>query len=254
MSKSYPRPKAGIVCPVRFCMLLYYSNKRDEGAIEIQKKGCWWYGSVKEKYYFCIVLKGRTREAFPNMKSLNKYTMRRIVTIILLLGCVMTMNAQTTAAAKNRVNEIKKMYAQAKESMKYRKDAELPPDEMVVSTDYMAAGAGPIKDVYHYYFSGDFDENVGADMYEVYFITRNHNVGATDYYEEYLFDDNKLVFYYEKSGDNETRYYFSGNKLVHSIIKGEESNWKEIDSNLLMLQRFASDTVTSFGLLMNRNY
>jgi len=54
VSKSYPRPKAGIVCPVRFCMLLYYSNKRDEGAIEIQKKAASGMGVWKKNITFAL--------------------------------------------------------------------------------------------------------------------------------------------------------------------------------------------------------
>ena len=180
--------------------------------------------------------------------------MKRIVTILLLVCCVLSVNAQNTAAAKKRVAEIKQMYAGVKERKQYLKDAELPPYEMDITNEYMAAGAGPIKEVYHYCYSGDFDPDSGCDVYEVNFITHSHNVGDIDFYEEYLFDKGVLAFYYEKKGDNETRYYFDKGKLVHSIVKGEESNWREMDADLTMLHRYAADTVEAFSLLMNRNY
>ena len=173
----------------------------------------------------------------------------------LLLTSVLTAGAQTTADARNRVAEIKKMYAGVAESQKYRKETELPPNEMVIRNDYMAAGAGPTHEEYHYFYSGDFDEDFGADLYKVSFITLKHNVGSLDYYEEFLFDDDgTLAFFFQKQAGNETRYYFAKGKLVHSIVKGEESHWRELDASLLMLQRYASDTVSAFSLLMNRNY
>ena len=181
--------------------------------------------------------------------------MKKINLFLMLLFCALSMKAQTTAAAKNRVAAIKKMYSQVAESKKYRKETELPPDEMVIKNDYMAAGAGPIHEEYHYFYSGDFNEEVGADLYEVFFITHKYNVGAIDFYEELLFDnDGTLAFFYQKQDTNETRYYFDKGKLVHSIVKGQESNWREIDDDLQMLLRYASDNVASFNLLMNRNY
>ena len=53
----------------------------------------------------------------------------------LLLTSVLTAGAQTTADARNRVAEIKKMYAGVAESQKYRKETELPPNEMVIRND-----------------------------------------------------------------------------------------------------------------------
>ncbi len=181
--------------------------------------------------------------------------MRKWIATLSFLCCVLTLSAQSSPAAKNRVAEIKEMYSQVAESKKYRKETELPPDEMVIKNDYMAAGAGPIHEEYHYFYSGDFDEDAGADLYEVFFITYKYNVGSLNYYEELLFDDDgTLAFFFQKQDSNETRYYFDKGKLVHSLVKGEECSWRAIDDELLTLHRYASDMVTSFGLLMNRNY
>ena len=74
-------------------------------------------------------------------------TIKRIVTILLLVCCVLSVNAQNTAAAKKRVTEIKQMYAGVKERKQYLKDAELPPYEMDITNEYMAAVS----------FSGNYD-------------------------------------------------------------------------------------------------
>ena len=149
--------------------------------------------------------------------------MKRIVTILLLVCCVLSVNAQNTAAARKRVAEIKQMYTEVKERKQYLKDAELPAYEMDITNEYMAAGAGPIKEVYHFCYSGDFDSDSHSDVYEVDFITHSHNVGAIEFYEEYLFDKGVLAFYYEKKGDDETRYYFDKGKCLET--KGQDNRY-----------------------------
>ena len=139
--------------------------------------------------------------------------MRKISLLLLLFVFAGTLQAQNAQVAK-----IRKMYAQAKETMAQKKKAELPPDETVVTSNYMAAGAGPIKDVTHYFYSGDFDETLGNQYYTPYFITRKYNVGAREYYEEFLFDKGSLVFYFNKSQNDETRYYWAPGGFFHQDV------------------------------------
>ena len=164
--------------------------------------------------------------------------MKKIVLSIILclcaLGSVQAQNAQ--------VANIRKMYAEAKEIIANKKKAEVPPDETVVTSNYMAPGAGPIKDVTHYFYSGEYDENLRNVYYTPYFITRSYNVGARDFYEEFLFDKGSLVFYFSKSQNDETRYYFGAGGFFHEVIKGE----KQMDE--------ANDLVEAFHRLMNREY
>lgn len=172
---------------------------------------------------------------------------------VLMTLAVIPVTAQNTPEAKARVAEIRKLYTNAKESIAFRKEAELPPDEMVINNSYMAAGAGPIKEVYHYYYSGDYKEDFG-DFYEVYFITHSHNVGAMEYYEEVLYDnDGAPAFYYEHSPEGEFRYYFDKWKVIHEISTGKDPR-KEYDEELLLLQRYCADLTNAFNSLMNRNY
>ena len=170
--------------------------------------------------------------------------MKKIVLSIILclcaLGSVQAQNAQ--------VANIRKMYAEAKEIMANKKKAEVPPDETVVTSNYMAPGAGPIKDVTHYFYSGEYDENLRNVYYTPYFITRSYNVGARDFYEEFLFDKGSLVFYFSKSQNDETRYYFGAGGFFHEVIKGE----KQMDE--VFASRLANDLVEAFHRLMNREY
>ena len=175
--------------------------------------------------------------------------MRKISLLLLLFVFAGTLQAQNAQVAK-----IRKMYAQAKETMAQKKKAELPPDETVVTSNYMAAGAGPVKDVTRYYYSGDYDEDLGREAYEVYFMVRKYNVGAVDYYQEFLFDEEgDLAFYYEKNEGNETRFYFSKNGdgdegLVHEI----NSSSRTIEPPFAL--RIAHELGNAFHLLMNREF
>ena len=170
--------------------------------------------------------------------------MKKIVLSIILclcaLGSVQAQNAQ--------VANIRKMYAEAKEIIANKKKAEVPPDETVVTSNYMAPGAGPIKDVTHYFYSGEYDENLRNVYYIPYFITRSYNVGARDFYEEFLFDKGSLVFYFSKSQNDETRYYFGAGGFFHEVVKGE----KQMDE--VFASRLANDLVEAFHRLMNREY
>jgi hypothetical protein len=171
---------------------------------------------------------------------------RRLINLLVIAYCLLVSvgaSAQNTQVAK-----IRKMYGEAKEVMANKQKAELPPDETVVTSNYMAAGAGPIKDETHYFYSGDFDEDLGAQYYTPYFITRKYNVGARNYYEEYLFDKGSLVFYFCKSQNDETRYYWGTNGFFHQDVKGQ----KMMDE--VIASRIAYDLKDAFDKLMNREF
>ena len=170
--------------------------------------------------------------------------MKKIVMLTVLCLCALSsVQAQNAQVAK-----IRQMYADAKEIMANKKKAEVPPDETVVTSNYMAPGAGPIKDVTHYFYSGEFDENLGNVFYTPYFMTRSYNLGAREYYEEFLFDKGSLVFYFNKSQNDETRYYWGSSGFFHEAIKGQ----KMMDE--VFASRLANDLVEAFHRLMNREY
>jgi hypothetical protein len=168
--------------------------------------------------------------------------MRKIV-FILTLAFALAAQAQDAQVAN-----IRKLYAEVKENMDYRKAAEIPPNETVVTSNYMAPGAGPTKDVTHYFYDCDYDEEISTYIYTPYFITRKYNVGAIDYYEEFLFDKGSLVFYFCKTESTETRYYWGSNGFLHKTLKGDP-NMDEVFAS-----RLAGDLKAAFDRLMNREY
>ena len=181
-------------------------------------------------------------------KAIAYYTkiqpmLRKTILMMMLFVFTGTLQAQNAQVAN-----IRKMYAQAKEMMTQKKPAGVPPNETVVTSNYMAAGAGPVKDVTHYYYNGDFDENLGAEYYTPYFMTRKYNVGAREYYEEFLYDKGSLVFYFSKCQGNETRFYWGAGGFFHEDIKGE----KQMDE--VYASRLANDLKDAFDKLMNREY
>ena len=158
--------------------------------------------------------------------------MRKKTLFIALLVLSTAAQAQSDA----RVTEIRKLYAEVKQAIELKIQDGSPHDDMVVSLDYMAPGAGPIKDITHYYYDGEYDEEARTVVYRPNFITRKYNVGAMEFYEEFLFDDGSLVFYFCKQEDNETRYYWGLSGYLREDIKGERlssPNSAASDANLM---------------------
>ena len=168
--------------------------------------------------------------------------MRKALTAIaLLIGLVVQ-------AQDNQLAQIRKQYAEAKQSIEKRQKADLTPNDMVVNSNYMAPGAGPVNDVTHYFYSGNYEENIETYIYTPFFITHKYNVGAKSYYEEFLFDGDSLVFYFCRSDNDETRYYWGKNGFFHEIVKGD----RNMDDAFAV--RLAYDLKDAFDKLMNRNY
>ena len=171
--------------------------------------------------------------------------MKKFVFISMLL-CLCALNS--VQAQDAQVAKIRQMYAEAKSRMADKKKAKVPLDETVVTSNYMAPGGGPVKDVTHYFYSGEFDEDLGNVFYTPYFITRSYNVGAREFYEEFLFDKGSLVFYFSKSQNDETRYYWGAGGFFHEVIKGQ----KQMDE--VFASRLSHDLVEAFNRLMNREF
>ena len=157
-----------------------------------------------------------------------------LVLLLLLLGGL-PLQAQNSAAAKKRVAEIRKMYADAHAAIVYADSLHadgLPREDLVVTTDIMFPGAGPTKSVIHYFYSMEWKDDYSYYAYTPYFVTRKFNIAAQEFYQEYLYDgDGKCVFFYEKrmfdTVVNEARYYFGTSEqggvdgVVHQIVKDE---------------------------------
>lgn len=169
----------------------------------------------------------------------------------LLMMWVLLLAGMAAQAQQAEVAEIRKLYAAAKQQMADRKKAQLPPNETVVNSDYMAPGAGPVKDVTHYFYYERPDQNLGTFDYIPYFITRKYNVGAREYYQEFLYDkEGNLMFFFWKGPEGETRYYLwsTGGGGSHKLVKGEEL----MDETYAL--RLSNDLCEAFHRLMNREY
>lgn len=163
------------------------------------------------------------------------------------IGPAYEVSPMQKPSVKEQIDEIRERYGQVQKTLDYKRNAEIPLDETVVTSSYMAAGAGPIKDVTTYYYNGDFDEDEGRDLYKVYYIGRKFNAGSTDYYQELLLNEKgELVFFFEKSGENETRYYWADNQLIKEDVKGE------VSTSEMTALRLAAGLVSAFDKLMNR--
>ena len=162
--------------------------------------------------------------------------MRTVRLILLCLLAGISMQAQQSQKASDRVAEIRRLYAEAKELMAGQHVEENANYEMTVTSNHVIPALGPVNETIHDYFGLD-DEKFEEDLtleYHPYFITRSYHLAAPAYYEEYLLDrkTGNLIFYFQSSESieqegarNEVRYYWdsSGQKLVHQTQQGTDA-------------------------------
>lgn len=180
------------------------------------------------------------------------------ITVLLLFCCSLLASfAQSSAKAKGRVAEVRKLYAEAKDRMAYNDQEDYPAvSGMETTYYYMAPGAGPIKHYVKYYL--DSEEKEGEILrYRPYFVSDSYNSGARKIYEEYLLDEetSKLFFAYtyEENGDgttNEERYYFyKDGTLAHKDAKVNEK-WGTYSNEKYVKSR-AANLTKAFDLMLN---
>jgi len=185
-------------------------------------------------------------------------------TLLLCLSLAMlftfTAQAQKTASSKARVAQIRKMYADAKERIMHNDNGDAPRSDMEVTACYVIPAAGSTKETIHYYYELQNDGEDGVAFYQPYFVTRNFNIAARNFYQEFLFDTERreLVFCYGSEenfdgGTDEVRFYWGDTGrgetgLVHKIIKGKP----ETDDSLMLKK--ASDLRDALNSILNQNY
>lgn len=168
--------------------------------------------------------------------------MKKLFLILALLLPVVAVSARGEDADVIKIREI---YQAAQAQIAMGNDEVQARNMLETHAQYMIPGCGPTDEVVRCYFRLDCGDE-GEVTYQPYFITRSRNVAARQYYEEYLFSpEGMLVFFYEKSGDAEVRYYWCDDGLV--IVGGGE--W------ITDADHAYSDAVTmqlSYAMLMNR--
>lgn len=184
--------------------------------------------------------------------------MRKILLFLVFSFSFFVSFAQTSAKAKERVAEVRKLYAETKERMAYNDQDDYPAkSNMEVTYYYMAPGAGPIKHYVKYYIEAVDDEDGMLVGHRPYFVSDSYNSAARKNYEEYLLDreTGKLVFAYayQDNGDgskSEGRYYFNKDgSLAHEDVKESEEWGAFFDEEYVKTQ--AENLRKGFHYIMN---
>ena len=180
---------------------------------------------------------------------------RKVLLLTLLVFSCMTLQAQSSPQAKARVAEIRKMYADAKDLVEKNGKGNTPRSDTEIVNQYVVPGTGPTKEVIHYYYELQTDEDLGVPFYQSYLITRKYNVAAREFYQEFLYDkkSHELVFAFlqEKlpnGSANETRYYWGESGMVHETVKGER-----LMDEVFTLRK-GRELVDALNMLMNQDY
>ena len=180
---------------------------------------------------------------------------RKVLLLTLLIFSCMTLQAQSSPQAKARVAEIRKMYADAKDLVEKNGKGNTPRSDTEIVSQYVVPGTGPTKEVIHYYYELQTDEDLGVPFYQSYLITRKYNVAAREFYQEFLYDkkSHELVFAFlqEKlpnGSANETRYYWGESGFVNEAVKGE----RLLGEGVTM--RKGRELVDALNMLMNQDY
>lgn len=159
---------------------------------------------------------------------MSKHSLLILLSALSLGASIVSAGAQD--AGSEAVKAIRAAYAEAKEKIKMTTGNEsVPRNDVTATLRYMVPASGERTEVFHAYFDLETDEE-GAH-YLPYFITRKYNVAVRNVYEEYLFDPETglLLFVFIQSdnmegGKDEERYYFDAmGKIVHRIVKGEDT-------------------------------
>ena len=180
---------------------------------------------------------------------------RKVLLLTFLVFSCMTLQAQSSPQAKARVAEIRKMYADAKDLVEKNGKGNTPRSDTEIVSQYVVPGTGPTKEVIHYYYELQTDEDLGVPFYQSYLITRKYNVAAREFYQEFLYDkkSHELVFAFlqEKlpnGSANETRYYWGESGMVHETVKGER-----LMDEVFTLRK-GRELVDALNMLMNQDY
>jgi len=183
------------------------------------------------------------------------FAMRRILLISVLITMCSFCHAQN-ANVQAKIAEIRKMYNNEMEWINTMLGDETIPDDYIsVKIRHNHAGSGQSDETIEFYFSDDFDEEIGYYVSSVNFVRRTtvYTVSENKTYEEFLYDAEGFpAFYYTsfptylKEGDDlvekfvELRAYYDKGKLIHTICKvgddasslKETPNTEELDDYL----------------------
>lgn len=163
--------------------------------------------------------------------------MKRLLSFTLLLALG---TALAVAAGNKQMERIRAIYNDVHEHINMSKMEPMMTNQMSIDIDQMYPGSGPHKEHITFYFTClDFNEDDQCEdgsinwRSELNFVTQSFNIGAHEYYCEYLYDPETgdplfALFTYDddETGQKQSvRYYFDKGKLMQTIPAKISDEW-----------------------------
>lgn len=182
--------------------------------------------------------------------------------IITLIAFVFT--ALIASAQHEKVLEIRNYYKDVKSHSEYAQ-----PDSISYYSDQIIRNSGNMQ----WRAIGDFHDTLTfwySDLMNAAYNNKNQNNDSTwaltlvtsstqksilNHYQEWLFKDGKLVFYFDKmmGYDEEStweyRYYFNNNKLIRTMSGGQIIHFDDAPQDVI---KSSNEILHLFELLMRR--
>lgn len=142
------------------------------------------------------------------------------------------------------IMKIWQTYNTAKTNVQAQINGDIPEDHYQFILNQNLPAIGPQTITYDYYFSlvdkyddpDYYDQNEEFFDQEVYFVEKTYNVAANEFHEEFLFENEKLIYYFYKENSGncyEIRIYFNNNKMVRfSKTNLNSDNCEDITSQV----------------------
>ena len=162
--------------------------------------------------------------------------MKRILSLTIALAFAIAM----TAGNNKQIERIRAIYNDVHEHIAMAEEEPMVTNQMSIDIDQMYPGSGPHKEHITFYFTClDFSEEDQSEdgsinwQSDLKFVTQSFNIGAHEYYCEYLYDPETgeplfALFTYDddESGQKQSvRFYFDKGKLFQTIPAKISDEW-----------------------------
>lgn len=159
--------------------------------------------------------------------------MKKIILLFFLLG----FNFSFVFSQNDLIQKIWKKHSKAINYVEQQKKGNIPKNHYTIKLNQNLPGIGQQLIKYDFYFSL-LEELDDPDFYEqsLFFVKKSYNISAQNYYEEFLFENDTLIYFMkkEKFGKyREIRCYF--NRGV--FFRFSESFFKEKDPEMIVSQK-----------------
>ena len=186
--------------------------------------------------------------------------MRKSSLVVIIAILSLTCFAQNESE-KAKIAEIRKMYNNEMEWIDIMLGDEAVPDDCITAkVRHNIAGTGQSDETVEFYFSDDFDEEIGYYVSSLNFVRKTvvYTIAERKKYEEFLYDSDGLPAFYfasfqtyrTQNGEYEEVYveiraYYDKGKRIHTIcmVGKDKSSLTEqpLDEDLEVHLQFAYD-------------